>query len=184
MSKNNWHAVAAAALLAALLGPAVDVAHALPDDAEQPIKITADQAMRDEKEGITVYKGNVRMSQGSLQLEADKVTIFRIVEEADRIVAVGQPARMEQQPSVDEAIVKARAGVIEYLQLEERVKLREDARLEQDGSIFTGEYIDYQLAKQRVRATSDTEREDSRVEVVIPARMLNRDDDSGASQSE
>ncbi len=180
MSKISWFTV----LLALVLAETAPVALALPDDAEQPIKISADQAVRDEKEGVTIYSGNVRMSQGSLQLEADKITVFRVVDEADRIVAVGKPAHLQQQPAADQAPVHAHAGVIEYLQREERVKLREDARLEQDGSIFTGEFIDYKLAEQRVRATSDKGREDSRVEVVIPARTLNRESDNGSSESE
>ena len=39
---------------------------ALPDDREQPISIKADKAVRDEKQGFTIYSGNVIMEQGSL----------------------------------------------------------------------------------------------------------------------
>jgi lipopolysaccharide export system protein LptA len=47
---------------------------ALPDDREQPIHISADKALRDEKQGVTIYSGNVQMNQGSMHIEADKRT--------------------------------------------------------------------------------------------------------------
>ena len=47
---------------------------ALPDDRDQPIRIEADEALRDEKQGFTRYEGNVKMDQGSLHIEADRIT--------------------------------------------------------------------------------------------------------------
>jgi len=65
---------ACALLLAVLFVAFSGTVLALPDDREQPIRITADQALRDEKQGFTEYTGNVRMDQGSLHIEADKIT--------------------------------------------------------------------------------------------------------------
>ena len=70
--------------------------YALESDRDQPIHITADQALRDESRGHTVYSGNVLMIQGSMELEADRLTIFHRQEEADKFVAKGKPARMRQ----------------------------------------------------------------------------------------
>ena len=170
--------------LALLLTLWAGLAGALDEDAQQPIRISADQALRDEKQGITIYNGNVHMDQGSLQLRADRVTIYRIEEEADKIVATGAPAQMQQQPEPDQPPVTARAGIIEYYKLEERVRLRKGARLEQEGSTFTGESIDYYMADQRVRATSNADDESSRVEVVIPARVLTEEAADGAPEGQ
>ena len=71
---------------------------ALPDDRDQPIRIEADEALRDEKQGFTRYEGHVRMDQGSLHIEADQITIYHDDKEADRILATGSPARLQQQP--------------------------------------------------------------------------------------
>ncbi len=163
-----WVYAALLALPALAAGPAL----ALESDQEQPIRISADQALRDEKQGFTLYQGNVRMDQGSLQIEADTITIYHREEEADRIVARGKPARMQQRPDPTRGPVHARATIIEYFQNEERVHLREEAHIEQDGSIVSGETIDYFIREQRVRADSDQQRGDSRVEVVIPAQQL------------
>lgn len=179
---------AATRIVAVILALATNVAAALPEDHLQPIKITADRAVRDEKQGLTIYLGNVAMQQGSLRIEADSITIYRIVEEADKIVAEGSPARLRQQPRLNEAFVHASANTIEYFKSEDRVHLRQDARLEQDGSTVTGETIDYLISQQVVQANSANDSGDNRVEVVIPAHTLQQareeEQPSGTPESE
>jgi lipopolysaccharide export system protein LptA len=170
---------------AAYLVLACPWAIALPDDSQQPIHITADQALRNEKEGITIYNGHVELEQGSLHITADKITIYSIEEEADKIIAKGKPALLRQQPELEKGLIQARANVIEYYKKEARVHLKQDARIEQDGSLVTGETIDYFIDEQLVKAGSNRTREDSRVQVVIPAQTLqNREDEDGATTGE
>ncbi|MEH6580381.1 MAG: lipopolysaccharide transport periplasmic protein LptA [Halioglobus sp.] len=164
---------------------AINPVMALPDDNQQPIHISADQAVRNEKKGITIYKGNVEMAQGSLHITADKITIYRIVDEADKIVAKGKPAQLRQQPDPQKGLVHARAGMIEYYKAEARVQLSHDAEIEQDGSRVTGETIEYYIDKQLVKALSNSTQDDSRVKVVIPAQNLQKsEDNSGTTASE
>ena len=151
-------------LLALPTGPA----QALPDDKDQPILISADKALRDEKQGFTIYSGNVQMEQGSMRLEADKLTIYHATEDVDRIVAEGRPAKMQQQPELDKAVVYAHADVIEFFKSEERVHLQTNARIEQEGSVVSGDSIDYFIAEELVKADSDQAVEGNRVNVVIP----------------
>jgi len=166
----------ALAVLAVLALSAAD-SGALPDDSRQAIEISAAKAIRDEKAGFTVYSGDVVLVQGSLHIEADKLTIFHDRKAADRIVAVGAPARLRQQPEVDKAIVTASAGRIEYLKSSERVLLREAATIEQDGAVVTGESIDYLMAEQRVRADASPDDENARVQVTIPAEIVAAESD-------
>ena len=172
------------AVIAVLLASAVQ---ALPSDREQPIRISADQALRDEREGYTEYTGNVRLQQGSLQIQANKLTIFHRQEAADRIVAEGSPARLQQQPTTDKAVIHAAALSIEYFKSQERVKLSREARIEQEGSIVTGNTIDYFMAEQRVKADAGRREDGGRVEVVIPADALDGEGEEaarGATESE
>lgn len=164
------------------------VASALPEDRDQPIHITADTAIRDEKQGFTVYSGNVHMIQGSMDIEADKITIFHATAQADKIVAEGKPARMQQKPAVDEPLVRARAQVIEYYKNEDRVHLKVDAHITQDGASVTGDSIDYFISEQLVKADSDGDSAGNRVQVVIPPQVIREDEnkekaDSGAAES-
>ncbi len=167
----NWRA----ALLLLWLLPAGPLL-ALPGDREQPIHITADHALRDEKQGLTVYSGNVHMSQGSLRIDAEKLTIYHRAEDVDRIIAEGEPARLEEQPEPDKGLVYARARIITYYRSEDRVHLQQDAHIERDGAIVTGTSIDYFIAQQLVRADSDRTGDGSRVQVVIPPQALPQDE--------
>lgn len=141
---------------------------ALPGDRDQPIHITADKALRDEVEGVTIYTGNVHLVQGSMELEADKLTIYHNTDVADEIIAEGKPAKMRQQPEVDDGIVHAHALVITYYKNQDHIHLQTKARIEQDGSVVEGDEIDYFIEKQIITAASDETREDNKVVVVIP----------------
>ncbi len=163
-----------AVMLTAGPGPAL----ALESDQAQPMRITADQALRDEKKGMTVYKGNVRMDQGSLHVEADRITVYHDREKADRVIATGAPARLQQQPEPDKGPMHASARRIEYLRVSDRILLRGEAAIEQDGSTVTGETIEYFITDQRVIADSDQSVEGSRVEVIIPAQQLQQENDN------
>lgn len=158
---------------------------ALEDDNTKPIRISADKALRNEKEGFTVYSGNVEMEQGSLRINAKKITIYRIAEEADRIVAKGKPAHLQQQPEPGKGVVQAEAGIIEYYKAEARIHLKKNARIEQDGSKVAGETIDYYIDEQLVKAGSNRKNNDSRVEVIIPAQNISKNEgERGATDRE
>lgn len=143
----------------------------LPEDRRQPIEITAEQAVRDEKVGYTVYSGDVILQQGSLHIEADRLTVFHHGETPERIVALGEPATMTQQPEIDAGLVSASAREIVYEQSRERVVLRKTASIEQDGALVSGEFIEYFMAEQRVHAAASTS-DDARVQVIIPAQLV------------
>lgn len=155
---------------------------ALPEDRDLPMRITADKAERDDISGVTIYTGNVVLIQGTLKLESEKLTIYHSEEEPSEIIAEGNPARMEQRPEVDKAIMYARAQVITYYKSEERVHLQTDGFVEQDGLVVTGDSIDHFIEKQLTKAISDPNSE-GRVVVVIPPNELKSKDDSGATKS-
>ena len=145
---------------------------ALPGDKDSPIHIEADEAVRDERTGLTLYRGNVRIRQGSLKIMAEQVTLYHINTQADKIVAEGSPAHIEQQRTLESAPMHAEGRIIEYYKEEERVHIREDARLEQDGSTVTSDSIEYFINQELVKATTDDPGTERRVEVVIPPHVV------------
>lgn len=155
----------------------------LPDDRIQAIEITANRAVRDERAGFTIYSGNVILDQGSLHIEAERLTIYHDREDADRIVAEGEPARMRQQPGPDQDDVTAEARRIEYFKSLERVILRQAASIKQGGATVTGESIEYFMAEQRVRADA-SENASDRVQVLIPAEVMEEQAGDTGDESE
>lgn len=157
-------------LLALAAASASSAALGLPEDRRQAIEITAEQAVRDEKAGYTVYIGDVILEQGSLHIKADRLTVFHRGEAPERIVALGAPATMIQQPEIDGGFVTASARQIVYEKSRQLVVLREAASIEQDGALVSGESIEYFMAEQRVHAAASTG-DDARVQVIIPAQV-------------
>ena len=72
-------------------------AWALPNDNEQPIRIQANEAQLDDKQGIATYKGDVIITQGSMKITGNTVTITRnAAGEIDVVTSVGNLAYFEQ----------------------------------------------------------------------------------------
>ncbi len=159
--------LAGSLFLCALGGPAL----ALPGDQQKPIRIEAAEALRDENQGYTEYKGKVVLDQGSLHIEADVLTVYHTGKDASRITARGGPATLRQQPELDRGEITAQAKQIEYYRDEARVELRNEASIEQEGAIVTGDRIDYFINEKLVKADSDGSTDGSRVQVVIPAQV-------------
>jgi len=144
---------------------------ALPGDRDQPIHIEADRAERDGIQGVTRYEGSVDLRQGSLHILADSITVHTDADnEVQEIVAVGNPAQFEQQPKADQEIVKGRAQLMRYLVKEERMRMSNNAHLDQDGTTVSGNEINYDLTDDLVQVESDQQTEQSRVKIVIPPK--------------
>jgi lipopolysaccharide export system protein LptA len=176
------------ALLIGLTGLAA-VAHGLPEDRDQPIRISADRAEMDDATGTAVYRGDVRMDQGTMQVSAATLTIETEDEAVVRITAEGtqggEPAHYEQKPAVDQELVRARAGTIVYLTADEHIELRGDAHLRQSEDRFEGDLIRYDMRARKVTASSD--RDSGRVTFTIAPERLSRgnppDEASGSGTS-
>ncbi len=137
--------------LGTALGSAV--AWALPTDRDQPIRVQADSAELDDKQGVAVYRGNVVITQGTLKITGDTVTITQDANgDVEVFTSVGKPAYYEQKPAVDKEIVKAYGLTIQYFAANERIILLDQAKVIQEGNTFEGEKIVYDTQRQIVNA--------------------------------
>ena len=151
-----------------MLGLAMPVyAMALSSDKQQPIHIEADSVVIDDAQGTAVYRGNVHYSQGSTHLEADEVTVYSADrQKVDKVVADGDPATFRQRPDNQQQDLRGQAGHIEYFAAAERVILEKDAHLWQGKNEFSGSRIEYDTARQMVKALNSGD-ESGRVQVII-----------------
>ena len=153
---------------------------ALPDDRQQPISIESDYAERNEKTGRTVYRGNVVISQGSVLIAADEITLHVDNNKINRIECEGTPASYQQKPEIDGAIMIARANHIDYLPATNKLTLNQNAMLSRDGTIIKGDSIDYDINKQTWKAKGDNQGQQKRIQLVIPPSALQSSDTSSA----
>jgi lipopolysaccharide export system protein LptA len=160
----------------ALLGSALAMpCMALPDDRQQPISIESDYAERNEKTGRTVYRGNVVISQGSVLIEAEEITLHVENSKISRIECTGKPASYQQKTALEGPTMIARADNIDYLPSTNKLALKHNAMLTRDGTIIKGDSIDYDIDKQTWKAKGDNQGQQKRIQLVIPASALQSD---------
>ena len=121
---------------------------ALPNDQEQPLKILAEHAEFDEKRGITIYEGNVTLDQGSIHIDADKLTIYSDENGISKVVAEGEQAHYQYQPSLDEELVHAYGNTIEYLAKKDMLILVKNASFSNSRNFVNSEKIFYDIARR------------------------------------
>jgi lipopolysaccharide export system protein LptA len=153
-------------LCASLLLGVFNAGMALETDRSQPIRIQADNVKLNEKTGISEYRGNVEMIQGSIKLNGDRVVIHHVKGKLAKIVITGSPARFQQRPEKGQELVKARAQHMEYLTKNERLILNGQAEVTQGPNLFSGEHIDFDTRQSTVTARGGG-REGDRVRAVI-----------------
>ena len=128
-------------------------AWALPTDRDQPIHIQSDDAQLDDKQGVATYKGNVNITQGSMKITGNTVTITRNAQgDVDVFTAVGNLAYYEQKPAVNKPIVQAYGVTIQYFAAQDRIVLVDKAKVINDGNTSEGEKIVYDTVRQVVNA--------------------------------
>ncbi len=149
-----------------LLVMPVSPVSALNGDREQPIHINADRMVAEEPKGYSHYIGNVHITQGSLKVDADEVYIYLIDGELDKLVIMGNPAKLQQIPDNSTEVVYSRAKRMEYFANTDRLFLIKDAEVWQGANRFSGEHIEYDTRNSRVSANSKG-KESGRIRAVI-----------------
>lgn len=164
MNRNNLLQRLSAITALCLLAFSVQVA-ALPDDRNQPIKVQAKKLEANRGKNLSVYSGNVVITQGSLQIRADRVEVHGSADgEIKRVIATGQPAHFQQQVQQSENPVKANAQRIEFTVSSDELHLSGDAQVDRDGNTLTAERIDYDLNSEQMQAHGQSG--DGRVEMI------------------
>jgi len=125
---------------------------ALSTDKDQPIEIEADTADLDDEKGITIYRGNVILIQGSVRMTGDIMTVYFKDNELDTLIMEGKPARYRQLPDDSKIYDEAESLRMEYYELKSLVILIDKASFKQEGLSFSGNRIEYDTEHSRVKA--------------------------------
>jgi lipopolysaccharide export system protein LptA len=157
-------------LCALLLLP--HLAFALNTDKNQPIQLEADSVDIDEATGVSIYQGNVIVTQGSLKLWADKMWIYRKNGITERIVTKGDPTHFRQLEDSGEE-TKGRAKKAEFFVQKDEIHLIDEAVLEQKQDIFRSDRIIYLRSQSLVKAGASAQGK-QRVHVTIESEQSTR----------
>jgi len=141
-------------LLLLLLLFAATGAWALPQDKDAPVQIEADSGELDQAKNRTIYKGNVHITQGTMELWADQVIVQYKGTRPWEITATGRPARFKQLPEKGKAWIEGQGNRILYRIHSDELLLTGNAELKQQQDRFRSDRIVYDRRAGRLKAGS------------------------------
>tara|TARA_R110002167_G_scaffold323016_1_gene528932 strand:- start:67 stop:606 length:540 start_codon:yes stop_codon:yes gene_type:complete len=164
---SSRHILAALFLLIPLLAFGID------PNSKEPIEIESDRATLDDKTGSSTYTGNVIISQGESQLEAEYIIVNSQDRKISSIIATGSPAHFVQQDDAKGATTHGYGNSISYSTELESLTFKGNARLIQAENSFSGEEIEYDVTKKAIKAKGD-ESIGSRVKIQYYPNTTNK----------
>lgn len=144
----------------------------------EAIAVNADYAERNEITGLTEYRGNVIIRQGTTLINADRVIIYYKDDNVNRISCTGAPASYQQSSAINDTLMIARAETVEYLVFENVINLTSNASLTRNGTSIKGDTINYDLTKGTWKAAGNEDGEQKRIQLVIPPFKQNTTDEN------
>ncbi|WP_020564996.1 lipopolysaccharide transport periplasmic protein LptA [Methylosarcina fibrata] len=139
---------------------------ALESDADQPITIDSNTATYDDKAQVSIYTGDVISIQGSIRVNSDKLTVYFVNGEADKLVFTGDKAKFKQTPEVGKEDITGEALIGEYYPKKNLLILKNQAVVWQGTGTYASDYIQYDIKTSLVKA-GEKDSDDKRVRVVI-----------------
>ncbi len=133
-------ALAAALLLAALAGMP---AFAEKADREKPVNIEADRVDLDDAKKEATFEGNVTLTQGTLQIKADRIIVKQDTEGFQYGIAFGKPAYFRQKREGFDEYIEGYGERLEYDGKLDKMQMFTNARIQRGGDEVRGDYISY-----------------------------------------
>ena len=141
-------------------------AWALSTDKDQPVSIEADSVDIDEAKEIAIYRGDVILIQGSINLNAEKVVVYNFQSDNSHIVATGEQVKFSQRPDNSDELIKGRANKAEYGINSTKLELTGKAVLVKGKNTFKNDKIIYDRVKALVKAGTSAKGKE-RVKITI-----------------
>ena len=146
---------------------------ALSTDKDKPMTIEADAVEIDDKKGLTVYRGNVDVRQGTMHVTGETLVIEKVKGDVKVVTVVGKPATYRQRPDDKPTDVTAKARKLQVYPQRDLVRLERDARVTQEGNVYTGNIIEYDnkrdviKMKGNIGATDTGKKKKGRIRMTI-----------------
>ena len=164
-------------LMLILMSPVLQPAMALSTDQKQAIEIEADKGELDDARNINTYTGNVIVTQGSIRITGNKMTVhYNRKNEIEVLVVEGNPATYRQLPDSSKVYDEAQAKRMEYHKRKNLVILQNKAVVKQESGSLRSDRIEYDTALSRVKAFSEAAGKGTkpgkkdRVKIIIPPK--------------
>jgi lipopolysaccharide export system protein LptA len=125
---------------------------ALETDADQPITIDSNTATYDDVTATSTYTGNVISIQGSIKVNSDKLVVYFVEGDAEKMVFTGNKAKFKQTPSPGAEDVTGEALTGEYYPKKNLLVLISEATVWQGTATYSSDLIEYDSKRAIVKA--------------------------------
>lgn len=146
-------------------------------DREKPIHLEADRATvedvnRKESNRVSVFTGNVILTQGTLRISADKVIMKEDLHGFRYATAIGDLVSFRQKRDGLNEYVEGWSQRAEYDSKTDKIELFRQARLKRGSDEVQGDYISYDMNSEFFKVIGSKERgdetgPDKRVRITI-----------------
>lgn len=146
-------------------------------DRNKPIHMEADRVTVDDTKQTNIFEGSVKLQQGTLLIEAEKILMVQDKNGYSQVTANGQPAHLRQKRDVVNEYAEAFGDRIEYDSNAEIANIFGQARVKRSGDDVRGEHIIYNTKtgvfqvfgndEKSTQAATPEKPEQGRVTIVI-----------------
>ena len=134
---------------------------AYPAYADEALELEADSASYNNKTGIAIYRGNVKISQGDIILEGDIVEVHTVDNKITKLIATASPSRLTRRDG--QQMIAAEAQRIEYEMTQGIIDFLGKVKIKEADKLLTGDHAIYDVQKKTVNMT----KQENRVKLII-----------------
>lgn len=155
-------------------------------DRNKPVNLEADRATvedvnRKDESRVSIFTGNVVLTQGTLRITADKVIMKEDTKGFRYATAVGDLVTFRQKRDGLDEYVEGWSKRVEYDNKTDKIELFRQARLKRGADEVKGDYISYDMNSEFFQVIGSNERgveteADNRVRVTIQPKNKNKPD--------
>ncbi|MGD8234365.1 lipopolysaccharide transport periplasmic protein LptA [Vibrio sp. TRT 1302] len=144
---------------------------ALSTDQEQPVYIDSDSQQLDMQSNKVTFIGDVKLKQGSININADKVIVTRDPKDGSiqEIEGYGNLATFSQLTD-DGKTLYGEAKELYYVMVDDQLTMIDQAMLSQDDSVIRGTKIRYKISSQKLIA--DGKEKGDRVSTILQPQAV------------
>jgi len=125
-------------------------------DREKEIVLNADRIVADDAKKTSVSEGNVIVTQGTMRMTAEKVTVREDPEKHKYYIATGSPVTFKQKLDNSDEWVEGFAQRAEFDDLNDVLRLYDKARVLRSKNEIIGDYITYDMRRELAEVTGNT----------------------------
>ena len=130
-------------------------------DRDMPIEIESDSMIVDDNRSISIYKGDVILTQGTMIIRADELTVREDKQGFQHSISTGSPTSFKQKRDGINSYVEGKASRIEYDGHMDKVHLYDKASVKRGNDIVFGDYIIYDANAEIAQAMSGSTKNNS-----------------------